>query len=820
MAFIGSGAIGSSSPKLAYEFYTENVSASGTIRTIKLIGRFKVNGTSSASRFGYACSWRPKIWVSGKGYTYGSWAQFKGTEVWYATDGYRQFEQNITIDTGYTSSISITPAIDTSSSGTSSWTGEIIHGTVSTVVTNSAPYFPSGASLVLRNGSATGEVLSGTIAENITKIHASWTGAKDNEGGTINYSLTQNPNGTGWSRVSYGTATSSVFDVSMDSTSLQYCVQAVDSGNLWSTTLYSSTLARNVFTPATLTADLKNLYYSDKNQVITIGCVGESNTNGDKNFTKTLTSNDVIIFNPEVIGDSSTITIWKTGDKPTTPYIRWDELVFRFENSNYKGTLILSLETANAFGSSKISSIGIDVDLRTAPIPVSSCTINTDKTLSTAIKTNADNGNEYFIPNGMDIIRVDWVGGTCKLYSALTYEIQVAIGGGSYMTVAHDLPSTTKYYDYIAPTQSTKQDIKFRVIAKTSFGYTSSKDSPAETLHFYNPPALSVSNIVRTESGAEVNIAISSLTSLLNLGVIGSWKLYKVGSTIALSQGTLQSAQTQTVELTGMTGSDKYTLVVNFNDDTGFTVNSIVKEISIGVNFPVLDINKHGIGVHGSVADEDFRFKVNGKGYSNEGFRVGNENSDKFVEFNMQDSNFASIESNANKGLLSKQNMYVQGEIYAGEDYSNRVYHEGNKPTLEELGALGKNEKASDSELVGGLKFENFPTVATLTHLWGTSGADTKVQSLFPLANVNVGSANTAKGISMASAPRVSSLNNLTTSGFFAFGSGATGAPCSYGVVLHIIWGSSNSAQAVWSVTTGSMYIRYYNNSWSAWRTW
>ena len=66
-------------------------------------------------------------------------------------------------------------------------------------------------------------------------------------------------------------------------------------------------------------------------------------------------------------------------------------------------------------------------------------------------------------------------------------------------------------------------------------------------------------------------------------------------------------------------------------------------------------------------------------------------------------------------------------------------------------------------------------------------------------------------------AKKVSNLNVFYDSGWYAFGSGTNGAPCSYGVCLHIKWGESDFAQLVLG-TDNKIYTRWWvNEAWTGW---
>lgn len=194
MPLLRTGTVGTGSPLLAYELYADNISGSGTKRTVRVTVKFKVNG-SSASYYGYPCQWRARIQTPYE-FVYGSWSYIKNSESWNGGQPWRSFSQDITFDSRSTGAIAILPGFETSSSG--GWSGSAAStSNFATSITNTAPFFPSGATLTLRNGSANGEILTGIIPENISTIYASWTPGQDNEGGTLNYALNHSINSSG-----------------------------------------------------------------------------------------------------------------------------------------------------------------------------------------------------------------------------------------------------------------------------------------------------------------------------------------------------------------------------------------------------------------------------------------------------------------------------------------------------------------------------------------------------------------------------------------------------------------------------------------------
>ena len=605
MALLGTGTTGSGSPKLAYELYADNVGGSGNSRTIRITVKFKVNGSSS-SYYGYPTSWQPRIQTPYE-FVFGSWQSIKGSETWNGGQGWRQYSQDITFDSRTTGSIAVVPGFEVKSTSGGEWNGSVSHGNFGTSTTNTAPYFPSGSSVTIRANNSSGSVLSGIIPENIGKFHVSWSGANDNEGGTLRYWLCENYNNSGWNiKYNGGTDRSYTYDTTTgnEGATYQFYVDCRDSSDALSGKIYSTTLTRNRFTQATLNSSSSINYDTSS---ISFTYSGASNTNGNTSFSYKLSCSEITVYNPTLASSPATVTIYKSGTVPNNCYIKFEDIKNKFKGSSYKGTLNFTLTTTNAYGTSKTSSKSISVDLRTNPNAVSSCSISGDKSLSTCIKTTADTSSNYYIPDGTKVVRVVWSGGSCKLGSSITYDIQAKFGGGSYTNIATGLSSSTTYYNYVVPKQTTSQSLTFRIIVKSSFGYTATKDTSAITLHYYNEPSITIGTITRAETTASVVVTVKTNSSIPNINTSGSWKMSTTNQTgnLTVTQGA------QTINTTGLTGGGTYTLSITYNDKTGFASNK-THNVAIGANLPVLDINKYGIGVNGMSANSTTALNVKG----------------------------------------------------------------------------------------------------------------------------------------------------------------------------------------------------------------
>ncbi|MBS6502580.1 MAG: BppU family phage baseplate upper protein [Clostridium sp.] len=134
------------------------------------------------------------------------------------------------------------------------------------------------------------------------------------------------------------------------------------------------------------------------------------------------------------------------------------------------------------------------------------------------------------------------------------------------------------------------------------------------------------------------------------------------------------------------------------------------------------------------------------------------------------------------------------------------------------LKKTAKAESAKNADTVGGKSFVWEYGSDNPTHIWGTNEGAT-IQKVWNPNDITVGFAKLTNGLNLGKAPRVSNLNNITSTGFYAFSDGATNAPCNYGTIIHIQWNADTATQLVQNVTgTGTFWIRSKNGTWSAWR--
>lgn len=495
----------------------------------------------------------------------------------------------------------------TSSSDSTHWQNAMNTGS-QTVTKSTFNTAPSLSGSVSANGAANNHI----IPENQGSISVTWPAATDANNNLSGYRLRVSINGGGYTELTRTTSRSYSHNVSNygEGATFQYAVDAYDSYSTWSGTIYSGVVTKNKFTASTITSS-SSISYSDANSSISFTVSGGSNTNGSAIKSRTLTCSGITVYNGSVSTGTVTVTVFRSGTTPTGPYIKFDDIKNKLASSSYTGSLNFTLTTTNNYSNSKSNSKSINVDLRTNPNAVGSCAIAT--TASTAYKQVGSTGNYYYIPDTGNYIRVTWTAGSGKLGEGITYDIYVSYGGGSWQLVKSGLSSSTLAYNHSVPKQNESRSIRYKIRAKTSYGYYSDRDTSLSTLHYYNSPGISTGAITRGATTADVIVTIKSVTSIPNLNTVGSWVCYNKGTTTpVVSSGTLTVTQNaQTLKLTGLTDSGQYDLKVTYNDNTGFSSNK-TQTIAIGANWPIFFVNKYGVGVNGIKADATYSLKVSG----------------------------------------------------------------------------------------------------------------------------------------------------------------------------------------------------------------
>ena len=866
MALIASATYGSY-PGMKYEFYAEQTSGSGNSRTIKLTLKLKCGGSSSSSWYGYAVNWRG--YVNG---TWSGWAAVKGTERWNATQEFRTYSTTITTNVGTTSSKAINVGFATDSQIDSDWDFSKTNWSFTVGATNRAPSAPSNLAIRTAPGGAS---LSGIIPENINYFHVDWSAASDADGDTIYYDLQEQRNGGSWTSIDgSGTDCAHGYNtVGGEGTSYRYWVDARDSKGAHSANgVYSATITKNVLTAGSFTGHSNDIDFNTTE--FTLRFNRGSNSDGSTVYMMCYSDNITVHNATELTsGDSQTIKIWKGGDIPSGPYIKFDDLKNYFAGSNYNGRLHVGLRTRNNYGTNKYSGGSIGVDLRVAPNPATGQYISTDTNHSPIYKKVAFSNNYYFIPDGSNVCRVHWNLGSGKLGEDVRYEVYVSYNNGGWQKLADVNQGTNNYacYNHVIPKQTVSQQFKYLIRTITSYGYYSDAITPAETLHFYNTPGISVGTITRGATTCDVKITVKTNTSIPNVGTVGSWL-----TNPATSSGNLNASQgEQNIAITGLTDAGTYTLKITYNDNTGFSGNQ-VRNIAIGQNAPIFFVNKYGIGVNGAKANSTIALNVKGAASVS---NILNSNlvggSDAHGSTHVSDLNklwksgFYDILDGANQPFggwnwvincahVSNNKDYRFGLQIAsssgGHQYAMRntngsgegnwsvLYHTNNKPTPADIGAAAASHSHNYLPLTGGTLTGTLGVSGNgKSVLLGTGGNDVYVNnsksgkylqlkddgtlsysdSVIYHAGRKPSSAELGFGSIPTNAPLVSNLNSHLQSGWYSVNPSTSGRPSGvdYGAVLQIKWhNGADFYQILLSSNNARLYTRgYINGGYTNW---
>ena len=604
MALVKSGTHGSGSPLMAYELHAEQTAGSGTKRTIKMTLKAKVNGTSSASFFGYAVDYY--FTVNG---TKTTQTALKSSARWYANESYRSFTATVTVDVGTTSSKAITVGFTTVSSN--GWGGSQ-SGSFTVGSTNTAPTWSSNI-VTVRQTNSSGTVLSNVASgtenatkfpENISALYLSWTAPKDTEGGTMTYEIYEQVDNGSFAKIATTTSTNYTRSIGSGSSTqgkmYDYYVKVKDSGGLYASgTADATQVQKNTLTVATPTTS-SSISYSSTSFAISWSGAKNTVTTSDANkstFTYTLSSSNITVYNQTVTGTSATITIYKSGTVPSGCYVKFDDIKNYLKSSNYKGTLTFTLKTTNKYGSSGTKTVNVSVNLQTNPNSFSFGSVSGTSTV---------NSTAYLIPANKQTT-ITWGASSDPLGGAITYDVYYSYDNGSTFTLLQS-GLTTNTLTKSLPSITKLTSCKFKVTAKTTYGTTSSVTSGTQTLHYVGSPTIKFQT-TRNQTNYTIKGTVTVNTSISNVGLKSI--SYVVGSTTTnLTVANPFSITRNLAE--GSTESVVITVLDQANSDLGKT--GISTTVNVARYNPMFSIREKGVGVNCvNTGSESAMLKVNGK---------------------------------------------------------------------------------------------------------------------------------------------------------------------------------------------------------------
>lgn len=596
VTWIETDVVYSSSPTFKRCIGYEQIGRDGSSATFRVYLKLKVN--SSGGWYGYPANWN----ITGC-----NGQKVKGSERWSGSDAYRQFTLDVKVPVGGaggTHRLEIAVWGEGSSGINFSRLLDLTYS-----AWNTAPYWSDDARLVVRKDNAKGTLISQErtgveneikIPENWGQFYLSWSSMGDNEGNLARYELYYQENDGAWSCIYNGGSRNFTHNVKAGADtqgkSYDYYVVGYDTyGEKTPTNLDVVQFQKNVLTGANISAS-GSIAYSTSS--ITLNWSGANNTYEDTSFTYKLSSSDVTIYNQTVAGSSATLTVYKSGTVPTTPYIKFADLKAKFGESAYKGTINITLTTTNAFGSSVNKSVGVAVNLQTNPKAPTS--ISMGNKVSTSL-------GAYIIPDRANPT-VSWSGASDYLGGDLTYDVYYKYGKGSEVLITSGTPNTSISVKLPTVTEATALTIK--VVARTTFGATATATNTAEKVYHYSAPTVSITNPNRTISSftADINCRLNS--SIPNIAF--KTQTYQKGTDTAVSfTGTKF-----TMSLSKLSSNDNFTITATVNDNTGLSVNTVAT-YKVTPTIPKFSVREKGVGVNCINDGSKGVFNVAGNSYIN-----------------------------------------------------------------------------------------------------------------------------------------------------------------------------------------------------------
>lgn len=484
--------------------------------------------------------------------------------------------------------------------------------TVSLSTWNTAPYWTSD------DGNMNGWKQHKIIPENTGKVHIYPPKAADREGNRINFDTWRYVNDQNTAKVCQnGTVDGFEDDISAygQGSKIKYQFR-VDDYNAFSDYRWSWTYTKNQLTPANISVGSGISFDTSE---ISVNFNGQSNTDGNTNFTFTLTSPNVTINNG-VVNGNTTVKIHKGGNVPSGPYINFEDLKNLTKNSNWQGNITLNAETKNAYGSKASKSTTILIDLRTNPNAAG--TPNAGGQISIA-------GGSYFIPS-KGAISLNWSAGSDKLGGPVTYDVMGTISGGQWTTLKSGLTSTSTSINLDAVTKVT--DYVIKIITRTNFGYSTESGVKTIALHYYNQPKVYIQNSNRSANAFSCDIIVSKDTSISAVALTSTQYQDKNGNWHGFAGSSYR------MNISGLTETDYFSRQIKVVDNAGQPESTVVYNYQVTSYVPIFSIRKKGVGVN-TLADDVNKFKVAGRArawaWVNEGYETynsGGENVNKWVK--------------------------------------------------------------------------------------------------------------------------------------------------------------------------------------------
>lgn len=660
MSLRGTYATTSNKPK--WEYYVDYQETNRTSNQATYRVTLKVKMTTINGFYGYGIS--ASCYIHGVGYD----VRIKNpSPSWSGTGWQGTWSWTLTVNAG-TGGGTLPAQMDIwGTDGASSPNLQIRGKTVSLSTWNTAPTWTSD------DGNINDIKEHKVIPENTGEVRVVIPSATDREGNTIYYDVYRYVDDQQNAKVASGITSRSFIDnISAfgQGSKIKYRYQCHD-GEAWSDYRWSWTYTKNTLTSASIGISGSAGFNTS---TIAINLSGASNTNGDNSFTYNLSSSQISIYNRMDLPTNFNLAIARGNETPSGPYIKFDDLKNLTRNSSWQGSLDLRISTYNKYNSMAQKTSRLSLDLRTNPTPISNLLLSGGYTVA---------GANVFIPNMRDVT-LSWNVGRDPLGGRVSYDIQKKIDSGNYQTIVSGLQDTDRNYIVKLDTVAKETKCKFKVITKSDFGYYSEVESSEIKLHYHNNPVISVSSINRTANEVSAIITTSTATSITSVA-INSRRYIDLAN-----KSNSFAGSPYTMRISGLTETQTGNITIEVTDNSGLPNAKATYITSLETYVPIVSIRKNGFGIN-AFATPEHKFIVDGNskligtlnvsGKSKFNNLITQESNGITTEIGARNSTYCHYQTTAANHHFNKQ-LRVQGEIFAGTNYNQKVYHEGNINTV------------------------------------------------------------------------------------------------------------------------------------------
>jgi hypothetical protein len=478
-----------------------------------------------------------------------------------------------------------------------------VSGTMTVSSWNTAPTWGSTTANVLQykqgSGSWMNTPASRIVPENADQLSLDWGGASDAEGDVKYYTVKRYINGVYSATIASSIVPSYCTDTigtGNQGDSYYYVISVTDGTLSASTTIKTPTVYKNTFTKATL-ASSDSIAYVSANTDIAFTFSGQDNTNGSTSFSYTLTADKVTVVHNSADQTSPIALTVRTSGTLANPYIDFSALKTALASTSYNGWVTFTLTTTNSYGSSGSTTKKIWVDLRRNPV---------DFTSPTTSGTYTIGASAYYIPDKKPIV-VSWGASSDLLGGAITYVLEVSLGGGSYTTL---YTGTARTFSVSSLVVSKATTCDFRVTAKTTYGTTLAHIATRITLHYYKVPSITFIPPDRSVSSVTVSGAIVLNTSITGLTIpTATYKGFS-GISVAFTPTNLTFSIIDPAVLADITS---YQFSVTVQDSAGVQIGNVSNSATIQIPkyTPMFSIREKGVGIN-ALADDTHKLVVGG----------------------------------------------------------------------------------------------------------------------------------------------------------------------------------------------------------------